>query len=105
VIANGRATQARAEGNEMIRATTIFRGRVQGVGFRATTRQCARAHPVTGFVRNEPDGTVLCVIEGRAEDVDALLDDIQHAMRCSIAAVDTTHGPATGEFEGFTIRR
>jgi hypothetical protein len=45
------------------------------------------------------------VIEGRAEDVDALLDDIQHAMRCSIAAVDTTHGPATGEFEGFTIRR
>jgi hypothetical protein len=26
-------------------------------------------------------------------------------MRCSIAAVDTTHGPATGEFEGFTIRR
>jgi acylphosphatase len=89
----------------MIRFTTVFRGRVQGVGFRATAVHCARASPVTGFVRNEPDGSVLCVAEGRLEDVEAFLDDIHNAMRCNIAAVESERGPATGEFDDFSLRR
>lgn len=89
----------------MIRITTIFRGRVQGVGFRATTAECARAFPITGFVRNERDGSVLCVAEGRAEDLDAFLDDVQQVMRMNIDAVDSTHGIATGEFADFRVRR
>lgn len=41
-----------------------FRGRVQGVGFRATARQVARGHAVTGWVRNEPDGSVTLEVQG-----------------------------------------
>jgi acylphosphatase len=89
----------------MIRVTTIFRGRVQGVGFRATTERLARGLPVTGFVRNEPDGSVRCVIEGREEDVEALLDDIHHALGRNIDEAESERVPANGEFQAFTIAR
>lgn len=89
----------------ILRITTIFRGRVQGVGFRATTAACARGFPITGFVRNEADGSVLCVAEGRLEDLEAFLDDIHHAMSRNIDAVESERGPATGEFAAFSVRR
>ena len=49
------------------------RGRVQGVNYRAFTQQAATALAVHGWVRNEPDGTVLLHAEGEDEDVDALV--------------------------------
>lgn len=45
------------------------RGRVQGVFFRASTRQRAREVGVSGWVRNRPDGTVDAWLEGDPEDV------------------------------------
>ena len=89
----------------MIRTTTIFRGRVQGVGFRATTARCADSFPITGFVRNNPDGSGMCVAEGRAEDIDAFLDDLGHAMRHAIESIDSTQSAASGEFPDFAVRR
>ena len=49
-------------------------GRVQGVGFRYTTERRARALELTGYVRNEADGTVLVVAEGRPDRLGKLLD-------------------------------
>jgi acylphosphatase len=46
------------------------RGRVQGVYFRSSTRQTARRHGVTGWVRNVEDGSVEAWLEGEAEAVD-----------------------------------
>ncbi len=48
-------------------------GRVQGVGFRASCAQRARAAGVGGMVRNLPDGRVEAVFEGPAVSVDALV--------------------------------
>jgi len=39
-------------------------GRVQGVWFRNSTRSKAQELGVTGFVRNEPDGSVYIEAEG-----------------------------------------
>lgn len=39
-------------------------GRVQGVSFRLAVRAQAASLGVTGFVRNEPDGTVYVEAEG-----------------------------------------
>ncbi|HUX13090.1 MAG TPA: acylphosphatase [Spirochaetia bacterium] len=39
-------------------------GRVQGVGFRYYTQHTARSLGLTGWVRNESDGSVVVVCEG-----------------------------------------
>jgi acylphosphatase len=48
-------------------------GRVQGVSFRWCTREQAQRLGVAGWVRNEPDGSVLLHAEGDDEAVDALV--------------------------------
>lgn len=42
-------------------------GKVQGVGFRFNTRNVADKLDLTGFVRNEPDGSVYIEVEGGEE--------------------------------------
>jgi acylphosphatase len=49
-------------------------GRVQGVFFRAWTREQAKALGLNGWVRNCPDGSVEALVEGEAEPVDQLVD-------------------------------
>ena len=43
---------------EEIRKRIIFHGRVQGVGFRYTAKHLANSLGITGWVKNEWDGTV-----------------------------------------------
>lgn len=55
----------------------IFRGRVQGVGFRYTARRIAARYDVTGFVQNLPDGTVEMFVQGPAQEVDNCIREVQ----------------------------
>lgn len=55
----------------------IFEGRVQGVGFRYTTKDLARGYDVLGTVRNLRDGTVELVIAGEEDEVTEFLRDLQ----------------------------
>ena len=55
------------------RARVRIRGMVQGVCFRAFTRDAAIAEGVTGWVRNLRDGSVEAVFEGDAERVDRMI--------------------------------
>jgi acylphosphatase len=57
----------------MIRRRVTVSGWVQGVWFRETTRLRADAAGVAGWVRNEPDGTVVAVFEGAPEAVERLV--------------------------------
>ena len=49
-------------------------GWVQGVGFRWSCQREAERHRVRGWVRNEPDGSVLARFEGDRGPVDAMVD-------------------------------
>jgi acylphosphatase len=49
---------------EAVRAHVIVGGRVQGVWFRASTRDMARRLGLRGWVRNVPTGEVEAVFEG-----------------------------------------
>ena len=60
-------------------------GRVQGVSFRWYAAQEAQRLGVTGWVRNEPDGSVAAHVEGENEAVDAMVEWCRHGP--SYAAV------------------
>ena len=47
-------------------------GKVQGVFFRKRTQEKARELAITGWVRNEPDGSVRGEIEGTPEAIDQM---------------------------------
>ncbi|MEM9585762.1 MAG: acylphosphatase [Planctomycetota bacterium] len=70
------------------RYVVIFQGRVQGVGFRATTVVLAEDLSVNGYVRNEPDGTVRLDADGPADHLEKLLGRIRRRMATHIFAVD-----------------
>lgn len=50
----------------------VVHGRVQGVFFRASTRDLAARHDVAGWVRNDPGGTVTVHLEGPSGGVEAV---------------------------------
>ena len=61
-----------------------FYGSVQGVGFRYTAQYAANAHGVTGWVRNEYDGSVTMEIQGSEEQLDKVVQAINNARYISI---------------------
>src|SRR5271157_2991968 len=62
---------------EAQRREVYYSGRVQGVGFRYTASSIARQFAVTGYGKNLPDGRVELVVEGRTEEIGAMLRAIQ----------------------------
>jgi acylphosphatase len=60
-----------------VREAIVFTGRVQGVGFRATARDLARALHLHGWVRNEPDGSVSMEVQGDLASIALLLERIE----------------------------
>jgi acylphosphatase len=89
----------------MIRRTVWFTGRVQGVGFRATTRSIAAAYAVSGYVMNLADGRVEAVVEGEEREVEAFLAELSQRMRYYIQSSQSADGPATGQYRSFEIAR
>ncbi len=58
---------------EMARLHVVIEGRVQGVFFRASTRDEARARGLAGWARNLPDGRVEALFEGDKRVVENML--------------------------------
>ncbi len=86
-------------------------GRVQGVGFRAFVVDFASIRPVAGWVRNEPGGTVLMLLEALERDLDAFIEaislerngDITQVQRREVQAMDLEKGPS-GPLTGFSVK-
>ena len=60
--------------SDAVRARVTVRGRVQGVFFRAETRDTAVALGLAGSVHNRPDGAVEAAFEGRRQDVERAIE-------------------------------
>jgi acylphosphatase len=87
-----------------IRRRVSVRGRVQGVFFRAATRQRARALGVDGWVRNRPDGSVEAVFEGAPEAVEAAVAFCRSGPPgARVLDVEVTREEPQGE-PGFSVR-
>ncbi len=63
-----------AEAEPLKAVHVVVSGMVQGVYFRASTRQVAAGMGLTGWVRNRHDGAVEAVIQGSPPAVDAMVD-------------------------------
>lgn len=83
----------------------IVRGRVQGVYFRESTVQQARALAVSGWVRNRRDGSVEVLMQGAPPAVAALREWLRHgppAARVDALVVAPWSDPTP--IEGFERR-
>jgi acylphosphatase len=85
-------------GTETVRRHVVVSGRVQGVLFRHTCAQQARAVGVTGWVENRVDGRVEAVFEGSREAVERVVAWCHHGPpRAVVTAVDIRDEPPRGE--------
>lgn len=81
-----------------------IKGRVQGVFFRAYTRDAAHLIGVTGWVRNLPDGRVEAVFEGESDKVERMIEWCREGSPMSrIERVDLLEEVYTGDFDRLTI--
>jgi acylphosphatase len=86
------------------RATVLFSGRVQGVGFRYQTRQVAKGYEVTGLVENLADGRVQLVAEGPRREVEAFVTAVAEQMAGYIKNLERSTDEGPRQFAGFSIR-
>lgn len=73
---SGKAAGADTALGPKVRRRYTFVGSVQGVGFRWTTTNLANSVGATGWVMNEPDGSVTAEIQGIREQVQAVIDGL-----------------------------
>ena len=85
----------------IVTCDVIFKGSVQGVGFRCTACHMARENGLAGWVKNCPDGSVHLLAEGeetRVGDLIARLGDHFRVDEKQVSRLTVRHG-----LTGFTI--
>ncbi len=80
-----------------------FSGRVQGVGFRYTTKQISDRFAVSGWVRNLPDGRVELLAEGPEIELSGFLAAVRERMDRFIKSAEIEWGQASGLYSLFEI--
>lgn len=86
-----------------VRRRMRFHGRVQGVGFRYTAKYLAQSFRLTGWVKNEYDGTVLMEIQGREMLIHELMKGLNRSNFIQIDWIDTEDIPVEQE-SSFYVR-
>lgn len=82
---------------DTVARTVVVRGLVQGVFFRDSTRRIALDSGVSGWVGNEPDGTVRAVLEGPRPRVDEVVAWMREGPRDAVVEdLQITDAEVTG---------
>ena len=90
---------------ETLRALVVMHGLVQGVFFRASTRDEAVRLGVGGWVRNLPDGAVQALFEGEKKRVEEIIGWCHKGPSgARVSKVDIFWEPYKGEHKHFDIR-
>jgi acylphosphatase len=90
---------------ERLRVHVHVTGRVQGVGFRATTSRHANQHGAAGWVRNLDDGRVEAVFEGPPDVVEAMVEFCHEGSRAARVDDVTVETEQPVGLSGFDVRR
>ncbi len=87
-----------------IRKKFHFTGSVQGVGFRYRARHAATGCGVTGWVKNEWDGSVLMEAQGTNDQINEMLKLINRSSYIVIDRMQYEEIPIEEHENGFHIR-
>ena len=87
-----------------IRQAIVFYGWVQGVGFRWRARQAASALGVTGWVRNNFDGSVSMELQGTREQLDGVILAVERGTYVKIENLRVKTLPVIEGETGFHVR-
>jgi acylphosphatase len=91
--------------SERTRAHVYVTGKVQGVFYRANTRDEARSAGVDGWVKNLDDGRVEAVFEGPRPAVESMVEWCHTGSpAANVDDVTVSYESPTG-LEGFEVRR
>lgn len=82
-----------------------FEGKVQGVGFRYTTWQLLSTLPITGYVKNLPDGSVELLLQGNPSSIEAARTIIRDRFKSNIEKESQKQGNETKIYASFEIAR
>lgn len=88
----------------MIRKRIRFYGQVQGVGFRYHAGNAARGLGLTGWVRNEYDGTVIMEIQGADELIERMLQMLHSDIYIDIQDMDIKIIPLVDDERSFCVK-
>lgn len=83
----------------------IFKGQVQGVGFRYTTQNLAEKHQIKGTVRNLPDGSVELVAQGTQDQLDQFLAALDKEFSGYVAETQKNYRTPSINYSSFVITR
>ena len=81
-----------------------FNGYVQGVGFRYRLSHLAQYYGVTGWVRNEYDGSVSAELQGLVGEIDQIIQQLKQDRYIDITGMDRQNIPPDEQENGFYIR-
>lgn len=88
----------------MARVRVCVHGRVQGVFFRASTRDKARSYGIKGWVKNCFDGSVEAVFEGEKDAVDKVVNWCgKGPADAFVKRIDVSWEEYSDEFHEFSI--
>ena len=88
----------------MERLQAVVHGDVQGVGFRYFVQRKAHQLGLSGWVRNNDDGTVELVAEGARDELEKLRQAVEEGPRMAhVDRVDTQWSAATGTLGAFDL--
>lgn len=86
-------------------AHVVVTGRVQGVYFRASTRDVATRYGVRGYVRNLPGRQVEAVLQGDRRAVEKVLAFLREGPPGAVVTdVAVAWRDAADSYEGFHVR-
>ena len=89
----------------MIARQYFFEGRVQGVGFRYSTKRLAKGFDVIGWVKNLADGRVELQIMGEEEELDEFIQELHDSpLGHHILEQEERSIPLLEDVKGFTIQ-
>lgn len=89
---------------KLLRKRLVFEGLVQGVGFRWRARHAAEAVGATGWVRNNPDGSVTMELQGTEAQIDRVIQLLDRGRYIQILRMQACSLPPVPEERGFVTK-